>query len=121
MKLPIYLDNTATTPLSPEVLEAMMPYMTESFRNPSSTYSVGRTIRLAVELAGKAVARHLSVKPASIFFTSGGTESNNMAILSAIRDMGCTGIITSPIEHHAVLHAVQYYSSNIIFPWMWYH
>jgi len=110
MKLPIYLDNAATTPLSREVLEVMMPYMTESFGNPSSTYSVGRTTRLAVETARKTVAKHLSVKPSSVFFTSGGTESNNMAILSAIRDMGCTGIITSPIEHHAVLHTVQYYS-----------
>jgi len=110
MKRPIYLDNAATTPLSREVLEAMMPYLTEEFGNPSSTYSVGRTSRLAVEMARKAVARQLSVKPSSIFFTSGGTESNNMAILSAIRDMGCTGIITSPIEHHAVLHAVENYS-----------
>ena len=107
---PIYLDNAATTPLDGEVLTAMLPFMKETFGNPSSTYSVGRMSRMGVEAARKKVAQLLGVTPMSIFFTSGGTESNNTAISSAIRDLGCTHIITSPIEHHAVLHTVEYYS-----------
>src|SRR5687768_8484577 len=105
----IYLDNAATTPLDKEVLEAMMPYLTTHFGNPSSIYSYGRESRLAIENARKTVARLLNAHPAEIFFTSGGTESNNTAILSAIRDLGCKHIITSPIEHHAVLHTVEHY------------
>lgn len=105
----IYLDNAATTSLHPEVLEAMMPYMTTHFGNPSSIYSYGRETRLAIETARKTVARLLNAHPAEIFFTSGGTESNNTAIGAAIRDLGCKHIITSPIEHHAVLHTVEYF------------
>ena len=105
----IYFDNAATTALSPEVLEAMLPYMKEHFGNPSSIYSYGRETRLAVENARKSVAKILGVKPGTIFFTSGGTESNNTAILTSIRDLGCDHIITSPIEHHAVLHTVEHY------------
>ncbi|MBZ4188349.1 cysteine desulfurase family protein [Niabella beijingensis] len=105
----IYLDNAATTSLDREVLDAMLPYMTTSFGNPSSVYSYGRETRLAVETARKTVARHLNVKPGEIFFTSGGTESNNTAISASIRDLGCTHIITSGIEHHAVLHTVEHY------------
>ena len=108
----IYFDNAATTPLDKEVLEAMMPYLTERFGNPSSIYSYGRETRLAIENARKSVARLLNAHPGEIFFTSGGTESNNTAILSAIRDMGCTHIITSPIEHHAVLHTVEHYANQ---------
>ncbi|HRN48749.1 MAG TPA: aminotransferase class V-fold PLP-dependent enzyme, partial [Niabella sp.] len=107
----IYFDNAATTPLDKEVLEAMMPYLTERFGNPSSIYSFGRETRLAIENARKSVARLLNSHPGEIFFTSGGTESNNTAILSAIRDLDCTHIITSPIEHHAVLHTVAHYAS----------
>ncbi|MBN8685770.1 MAG: cysteine desulfurase [Chitinophagales bacterium] len=103
----IYFDNAATTPLAPEVLDAMMPYMTTHFGNPSSVYSYGRETRLAIENARKTVARILQANPGEIFFTSGGTESDNMAITSAIRDLGCRHIITSPIEHHAVLHTVE--------------
>jgi cysteine desulfurase len=106
----IYFDNAATTPLDEEVLEAMLPYMKGTFGNPSSTYSVGRMAKLGVETARKKVAQLLGVTPASIYFTSGGTESNNTAIASAVRDLGCTHIITSPIEHHAVLHTVEHYS-----------
>lgn len=105
----IYLDNAATTPLAPEVLEAMMPYLTSHFGNPSSIYSYGRETRLAIENARKSVAKLLGTRPANIFFTSGGTESNNTAIAAAIRDLGCRHIITSPIEHHAVLHTVSHY------------
>lgn len=105
----IYLDNAATTPMAPEVLEAMMPYLSEHFGNPSSIYSYGRETRLGIEAARKSVAKMLGVKPGNIFFTSGGTESNNTAIAAAIRDVGCNHIITSPIEHHAVLHTVEHY------------
>ncbi|HWJ90387.1 MAG TPA: cysteine desulfurase family protein [Flavisolibacter sp.] len=106
----IYLDNAATTRLSREVLDAMMPYLTEHFGNPSSTYSKGRATRIAVEAARKTVAQLLGVTSSTIYFTSGGTESNNTAIAAAIRDLGCTCIITSPVEHHAVLHTAEYYS-----------
>lgn len=104
----IYLDNAATTPLDPQVLEAMMPYLTEKFGNPSSIYSYGRETRLAIETARKSVARTLGAHPAEIFFTSGGTESSNTAITAAVRDLGCTHIISSPVEHHATLHTVEY-------------
>lgn len=106
----IYLDNAATTSLDKEVLDVMLPYMTTSFGNPSSIYSYGRETRLAIESARKSVAKLLNAHPGEIFFTSGGTESNNTAILSAIRDLGCTHIISSPIEHHAVLHTVEHYA-----------
>lgn len=103
----IYLDNAATTSLDPEVLAAMMPYLTEKFGNPSSIYSYGREGRLAVENARKSVAKILNAHPAEIFFTSGGTEASNTAIYGAVQDLGCKHIITSPIEHHATLHAVE--------------
>jgi cysteine desulfurase len=108
----IYLDNAATTPLDPEVLETMLPYLSTHFGNPSSIYSYGRETRLAIETARKTVAKLLGAKPSEIFFTSGGTESNNTAIATAIRDLGCTHIISSPIEHHAVLHTVEYYGQQ---------
>ena len=103
----IYFDNAATTALDPQVLEAMMPYLTEKFGNPSSIYSYGRESRLAIESARKTVAKILNAHPAEIFFTSGGTESSNTAINSAVRDLECRHIITSPIEHHATLHTVE--------------
>ncbi len=105
----IYFDNAATTPLDPEVLQAMMPYLTEHFGNPSSIYSYGRETRMAIENARKSVAKQLGVQPRNIFFTSGGTESDNTAIAAAIRDLGCNHIITSTIEHHAVLHTAEHY------------
>lgn len=108
----IYLDNAATTALDPQVLEAMMPYMTTHFGNPSSIYSYGRESRLAIENARKTVAKILHANPAEIFFTSGGTESSNTAILAAVRDLGCKHIITSKIEHHATLHTVEYLFNN---------
>lgn len=104
----IYFDNAATTPLDKDVLEAMMPYLTEKFGNPSSIYSYGRETRLAIEEARKTVAKILNAHPAEIFFTSGGTESSNTAINAAVKDLGCTHIITSAIEHHATLHTVEY-------------
>lgn len=104
----IYFDNAATTAIDPKVLEAMMPYLQTNFGNPSSIYSYGRETRLAIENARKSVAKILNAHPAEIFFTSGGTESSNTAIISSVRDLGCKHIITSPIEHHATLHTVEY-------------
>ena len=103
----IYFDNAATTALSPEVLEAMMPYLSQKFGNPSSVYSFGRETKMAIEQARKSVAKILHTSPGTIFFTSGGTESSNTAILTAVRDLGCKHIITSPIEHHATLHCTE--------------
>lgn len=103
----IYLDNAATTALDPQVLETMMPYLTEKFGNPSSIYSYGRETKLAVETARKSVAKILGANPGEIFFTSGGTESSNTAINCAIRDLGCKHIITSKIEHHATLYTAE--------------
>ena len=104
----IYFDNAATTPLDAQVLAAMMPYLTTNFGNPSSIYSYGRESRLAIENARKTVAKILNAHPAEIFFTSGGTESSNTAITAAVRDLDCKRIITSPLEHHATLHTVEY-------------
>lgn len=104
----IYFDNAATTALDPKVLEVMLPYLQNHFGNPSSIYSFGRETRLAIENARKSVAKILNAHPAEIFFTSGGTESSNTAITASVRDLGCKHIITSPIEHHATLHTVEY-------------
>jgi cysteine desulfurase len=103
----IYFDNAATTALDPAVLEAMMPYLTEKFGNPSSIYSYGRETRMAIETARKSVAGILGAHPAEIFFTSGGTESSNTAINASVYDLGCKRIVTSAIEHHATSHTVE--------------
>src|SRR5438477_3657121 len=103
----IYFDNAATTPLDPQVLEAMMPYLTEKFGNPSSIYSYGRETRMAIENARKSVAKILNAHPSEVFFTSGGTESSNTAINAAVHDLNCKHVITSSIEHHATLHTVE--------------
>lgn len=105
--MPIYLDNAATTRLDDEVIEAMLPYMREHFGNPSSIHSYGRVTRAAIEKSRKAIAILLNVAPAEIFFTSGGTEANNMALTRTIADLGITHAITSPTEHHAVLHTLE--------------
>jgi cysteine desulfurase len=103
-----YFDSAATTTLDPQVLEAMMPFLQNKYGNPSSIYSYGRETRLAIENARKSVAKILNAHPAEIFFTSCGTESSNTAITGSVRDLGCKRIITSPIEHHATLHTVEY-------------
>lgn len=108
----VYLDNAATTPLAPEVLEAMMPYFTEHFGNPSAQHSYGRESRAAVEQARKKIANLLHAKTSEIIFTSGGTESNNLALVCAVRDLGVQRIITSPIEHHCVLHTIEWLADN---------
>jgi cysteine desulfurase len=108
----IYLDNAATSRVSEEVLDVMLPYLTGLYGNPSSVHYYGRTARIAVEEARKTIARLLNVKPANVIFTSGATESNNMIIAGCISDLKCNHIITSPLEHHAVLHSGQHYSSQ---------
>lgn len=103
----VYLDNAATTQLSPEVFEAMKPYMLEFYGNPSSTHAHGRTTRSAIEKARKKVADLLHASPSEIFFTSGGTEADNTAIKCSIETLGIKHAITSHLEHHAVLHTLQ--------------
>ena len=108
----IYFDNAATTPIDQMVFQAMTPYFTEHFGNPSSIYSYGRENRLAIEKARKSVAATLHAHPSEIFFTSGGTESSNTAIFASIKELGCTRIISSPIEHHATLHTCHFIESK---------
>ncbi|MBO0949000.1 cysteine desulfurase family protein [Fibrella forsythiae] len=104
----VYFDNAATTRLDPAVLEAMLPLMQDNFGNPSSIHGHGRVVRSAVEKARKTVASLLNAAPAEIFFTSGGTEADNTAIQGSIDTYGITHAITSPLEHHAVLHTLEY-------------
>ncbi len=103
----VYLDNAATTPLDKEVIEAMIPMMQEHFGNPSSTHAHGRVVRTYLEEARRAVAKLMGCTPGEIFFTSGGTEADNMAIRKSVECLGVKHIITSPIEHHAVLHTIE--------------
>jgi len=106
----IYLDHAATTPVRREVIEAMLPYFTDKFGNPSSVYSIGRQSKRAIEEARETVARLIGAQPKEIFFTGSGTEADNWAIKGvayANRNKG-KHIITSAIEHHAVLHTCQF-------------
>jgi cysteine desulfurase len=103
----VYLDNAATTRLDEDVLKAMMPLLAEDFGNPSSIHSFGRKTRSSIENARKTVAKLLNVTPAEIFFTSGGTEADNMAIVQSISTFGIQHVISSPIEHHAVEHTIK--------------
>ncbi|MEI6021629.1 MAG: cysteine desulfurase family protein [Bacteroidota bacterium] len=103
----IYLDNAATTKLDEAVLTAMMPLFAEDFGNPSSIHAFGRKTRSSIENARKTVAKLLNVSPAEIFFTSGGTEADNMAIVQSVATFGIQHIISSPIEHHAVEHTIK--------------
>ncbi len=112
MEKRIYLDNAATTPLAPKVLEAMMPYMTDFFGNPSSSHSFGRKTKTAIENSRRTIAKALNCSPAEIFFTSGGTEADNLAMHSAVYDQGCKHIITSLIEHSAVIKTAQAYAEK---------
>ncbi|MBE7511087.1 MAG: cysteine desulfurase [Bacteroidia bacterium] len=103
----VYFDNAATTPLRQEVIDAMLQVMQNQYGNPSSIHSFGREMRSAIEGARKTVAKLLKVSPAEIFFTSGGTESNNMAIRCSVNDHKITHAISSRIEHHAVTHTLE--------------
>ncbi len=104
----IYLDNAATTPVDKEVKEAMMPFLADTFGNPSSIHRFGREAKAAVERARRTVSDLLNTSPSELFFTSCGTEADNTALISTIESYGIKTLITSPIEHHAVLHTAQY-------------
>src|SRR5215216_5911781 len=104
----VYFDNAATTPLDKEVLEAMTPMMLEHYGNPSSIHSHGREARAAIEKARKSIAALLNASPSEIFFTSGGTEADNTALRCGIESLQLTRAITSPTEHHAVLHTLEH-------------
>lgn len=105
----IYADNAATTKVAPEVVEAMLPYFTETYGNPSSIYNEGRTARVAVEKAREQVANAIGASPKEIYFTGSGSEADNWALRSTARALSKKGnhIITSAVEHHAVLHTCQ--------------
>ena len=103
----VYLDNAATSPVRDEVIEVMTKALKECYGNPSSTHSFGRSARSAIERARKSIAKHLGAQASEIIFTSGGTEADNMILRCAVRDLGVDRIITTAIEHHAVLHTAE--------------
>jgi cysteine desulfurase len=104
----VYLDSAATTQMRPEVITRMTEVMTEVHGNPSSTHSYGRSAKSLIETARKNIAAQLNVTAAEIIFTSGGTEADNLAIHSCVRDLGVERIITTSIEHHAVIYIVEH-------------
>jgi cysteine desulfurase len=104
----VYFDNAATTPIDPEVFAEMEPFLKSHFGNPSSIHFHGREARSAIEKSRKKVADILNTSPAEIFFTSGGTEADNTAICSTIESYGIEHVVTTKIEHHAVLHTINY-------------
>lgn len=108
----VYLDNAATTSLDPRVLDAMLPYFTEHFGNASSIHNLGRQAAVAVDESREKIAHYLGAKPSEIVFTSGGTESNNSIIKGVIAAGDNKHIVTSRVEHHAVLHPIQYGRNN---------
>ena len=115
----IYLDNAATTPIDKEVIEVMHTSMQENFGNPSSTHQFGRTAKASVETARKNIAKHFNVSASEIIFTAGGTEADNLIMHNAVLNLGVKTIITSKIEHHAVLHTADYlqktYKTNLVY------
>ena len=104
----VYLDNAATTPLAPEVAEAMIPVLQSEFGNPSSTHFYGRQTKALIETARRSVAHWLNCSPSEIIFTSGGTEADNMALYTAVHQLGVKRIISTVIEHHAVGHTIEH-------------
>ena len=103
----VYFDNAATTPISDAVIEAMVPVLKQHYGNPSSIHAEGRSVRTLLESARRVVAQQIGASTADVFFTSGGTESNNMAIKCAVRDLGVQRILSSPMEHHCGLHTIE--------------
>uniref|UniRef100_UPI004048CB97 cysteine desulfurase family protein n=1 Tax=Algoriphagus sp. TaxID=1872435 RepID=UPI004048CB97 len=103
----VYLDNAATTPMDDRVIEAMLPFMRGHYGNPSSVHSHGREVRSAIEKARKKVAELLHTSSSEIFFTSGGTEADNTALVCGVESHHISHAITSPLEHHAVLHTLE--------------
>lgn len=103
----VYLDNAATTPIAPEVVDAMLPILKDYYGNPSSSHAFGRSVRAQIEYARRSIAKHLKVTPAEIVFTSGGTEADNMAIRCSLKELNIKHAITTDIEHHAVLDTME--------------
>ena len=100
----VYLDNAATTPVAPEVFEAMAPILKNDFGNPSSAHLFGRSTKAIIEQSRRGIAKHINCQPSEIVFTSGGTEADNMAMFTSVTELGVKRIVTSSIEHHAVGH-----------------
>ncbi|MCR9172753.1 MAG: cysteine desulfurase [bacterium] len=100
----VYLDNAATTPVAPEVVDVMITTLRDHYGNPSSSHSYGRKVKALLETSRRSIAKHLNCQPSELIFTSGGTEADNMALQSATSQLGVTHIITSELEHHAVGH-----------------
>ena len=117
----VYLDNAATTALDPEVFEAMKPFLLEDFGNPSSTHAHGRKVRAAIESSRKKVAELLNCTPGEIIFTSGGTEADNTLIISGLQTNGIKHAISTPIEHHAVLHTLNLLEKQGVIQLHWVH
>jgi len=103
----VYLDNAATTPLDPEVVTAMTEVLSNVYGNPSAQHAIGRNAKGLMEMARRKIAELINAKPSEILFTSGGTEADNIVIRSAVYDLGIKNIITSAIEHHAVLTTIE--------------
>jgi cysteine desulfurase len=103
----VYLDNAATTPIAPEVVEAMLPVLKDTFGNPSSTHFFGRNAKALIETSRRTIAKHLNCQASEIIFMSGGTEADNMALHASVFELGVKRIITTNIEHHAVGHTVE--------------
>ncbi|MFN3444500.1 MAG: cysteine desulfurase family protein [Bacteroidia bacterium] len=103
----VYFDNAATTPMHPEVVKVMADMMMNNYGNPSSIHAQGREVKTMVEDARRTVAKLMGCTPGEICFTSGGTEADNMAIRQSVETLGVKNIITSAIEHHAVLHTIE--------------
>ncbi|HEX8268517.1 MAG TPA: cysteine desulfurase family protein [Flavobacterium sp.] len=108
----VYLDNAATTQIRPEVITEMVKVLSEDYGNPSSTHSFGRHSKSLIELSRKSIAKHFNVSAQEILFTSGATEANNWILTSAVRDLNVSRIITSKVEHHAVLEVVENIADN---------
>jgi cysteine desulfurase len=103
----VYFDNAATTPIHPDVIKAMLPVFEKQFGNPSSIHAFGREVRAIIEASRKKVAQLLNASPSEIFFTSGGTEADNMSLRGSVLDLDVKHVITSALEHHAVLHTLE--------------
>ena len=103
----VYLDNASTTQIREEVIQEMVSILSNDYGNPSSTHSFGRNAKSIVELSRKAIAKELNCNAQEIIFTSGGTESNNLILRSCVKDLKVKRIITTKIEHHAVLHTIE--------------
>ncbi len=108
----IYLDNAATTPIDPLVVKEIIPILKDCYGNPSSIHAHGRTARSHIEKARKKIAQYFNSSPSEFFFTSGGTEADNMILRCAVEDLKVERIITSPLEHHAVLHTAEYLNNH---------